>query len=68
VTDVRSRATRRRAFRSRRAPSHDPTWIGAFAGAGRAEVLFYSPGDHNWWLGSTTSGVLHWFLTGQGVR
>ena len=34
-----------------------------FWGTGR---LF--PGDYNWWLGSKTSGVLHWYLTGQGVR
>jgi hypothetical protein len=29
-----------------------PFWIGDFNGDGRADVLFYYPGDDNWWLGS----------------
>jgi hypothetical protein len=28
----------------------DPTWIGDFTGSGKSQVLFYSPGDGNWWL------------------
>ena len=31
-----------------------PFWIGDFNGDGRADVLFYYPGDDNWWLGSLT--------------
>jgi hypothetical protein len=27
-------------------------WIGSFSRSDRAEVLFYYPGDQNWWLGS----------------
>jgi len=47
--------------------SHDPTWIGSFSGSGRAEVLFYSPGDHHWWLGRFTGTALHWTLVGTGL-
>ena len=44
----------------------DPTWIGDFSGSGRSEVLFYSPGDHNWWLGSVSgNGQLTWQLAGN---
>jgi hypothetical protein len=44
----------------------DPTWIGDFSGSGRSEVLFYSPGDHNWWLGSVSAnGQLNWTLAGN---
>ena len=28
-----------------------PFWIGDFTGDGKADVLFYYPGDDNWWLG-----------------
>ncbi len=28
-----------------------PIWIGDFTGNGSADVLFYYPGDSNWWLG-----------------
>src|ERR1700724_1412936 len=28
-----------------------PFWTGQFTGSGRSEILFYYPGDHNWWLG-----------------
>lgn len=47
--------------------SHDPTWIGSFSGTGHAEVLFYSPGDHNWWLGRFVNGTMQWTLVGTGV-
>ena len=45
--------------------SHDPTWIGDFTGAGHAQVLFYSPGDGHWWLGSVAGGKLSWTLVGE---
>jgi hypothetical protein len=32
-----------------------PIWIGDFNGDGRQDVLFYFPGDGNWWLGSFTN-------------
>jgi hypothetical protein len=28
-----------------------PIWTGGFSADGRDEVLFFYPGDHNWWLG-----------------
>ena len=28
-----------------------PFWIGDFTGNGSTDVLFYFPGDDNWWLG-----------------
>jgi hypothetical protein len=40
-----------------------PFWIGDFTGAGRSQVLFYYPGDFNWWLGSVdAAGKLQWSL------
>jgi len=44
---------------------NDPTWIGDFAGSGKSEVLFYSPGDQNWWLGTFTGTSLGWTLAGN---
>ncbi len=42
-----------------------PIWIGHFGGGG-ASVLFYYPGDHNWWLGEfTTAGELSWTMVGN---
>ena len=29
-----------------------PFWVSDFSGDGRADVLFYYPGDDNWWLAS----------------
>ena len=29
-----------------------PFWVGDFNGDGRDEILFYYPGDDNWWLGT----------------
>jgi hypothetical protein len=46
---------------------HDPTWTGNFTGQGRTEVLFYSPGDYNWWLGTSNAGRQQWALVGQGA-
>ena len=43
-----------------------PFWVGDFAGAGRSQVLFYDPGDFNWWLGSVdAAGELQWSLVGN---
>ena len=43
-----------------------PFWTGDFSGAGRTEVLFYYPGDRNWWLGRLdTTGNLTWNLAGN---
>jgi hypothetical protein len=50
----------------------DPTWIGDFNGDGKADVLFYYPGDGNWWLGVLGSNnQLNWRLvtnTGRPYR
>ncbi len=43
----------------------DPTWTGDFTGYGRADVLFYSPGDQNWWLGTFSGTTLSWTLAGN---
>jgi hypothetical protein len=40
----------------------NPTWIGDFTASGHSQVLFYSPGDQNWWLGSYANGQLQWSL------
>ena len=44
-----------------------PFWTGDFSGSGRAEILFYFPGDGNWWLGrlDPASGHLGWSLAGN---
>ncbi len=39
-----------------------PVWSGDFNGDGRADVLFYSPGDFNWWLGTLQGSELVWSL------
>ena len=43
----------------------DPTWIGDFTGSGHSEVLFYSPGDQNWWLGTFNGTALGWTFAGN---
>jgi hypothetical protein len=45
--------------------SRDPTWIGDFTASGRSQVLFYSPGDDNWWLGSFNGSQFTWALIGN---
>ena len=43
-----------------------PFWIGRFSRADRDEVLFYYPGDDNWWLGTlggTGSWLVAWWAT-----
>jgi hypothetical protein len=42
-----------------------PFWIGDFNGNGRSDVLFYYPGDDNWWLGSHDGSQLRWSLAGN---
>jgi len=42
-----------------------PFWIGDFNGNGRSDVLFYYPGDDNWWLGSHDGNQLSWSLVGN---
>ena len=42
-----------------------PFWIGDFNGDGRADVLFYYPGDDNWWLGTLQGGQLSWSHLGN---
>ncbi|WP_221390548.1 hypothetical protein [Dyadobacter sp. NIV53] len=42
-----------------------PVWIGDFNGDGTADVLFYFPGDGNWWLGSFADNALQWSHAGN---
>jgi hypothetical protein len=43
-----------------------PFWVGNFDGQGRTDILFYYPGDKNWWLGRfNSSGTLTWNLAGN---
>ena len=42
-----------------------PFWTGNFSRADRQEVLFYYPGDQNWWLGSHDGNQLQWSLAGN---
>ena len=44
-----------------------PFWIEDFTGGGGKDVLFYYPGDHNWWLGSISGGALTWQNVGNTV-
>lgn len=34
-----------------------PFWVGDFAGDGVDEMLFYQPGDDNWWMGRFSPGA-----------
>jgi kumamolisin len=42
-----------------------PFWTGDFSGVGRTQVIFYFPGDKNWWLGTIRDGELGWELVGN---
>src|SRR2546421_516055 len=42
-----------------------PFWTGYFSGVFRADILFYYPGDGNWWLGTITGSQLNWQLVGN---
>jgi hypothetical protein len=45
--------------------SKDPFYVGNFTGNGQSSILFYSPGDFNWWLGTFTGNQLSWNLAGN---
>ena len=45
-----------------------PFWIGDFDGSGRHDVLFYYPGDGNWWLGAFADTQLQWYFFGNTGR
>jgi hypothetical protein len=42
-----------------------PIWTGDFSQAGKTQILFYYPGDMNWWAGTVTGGRLEWTLAGN---
>ena len=42
-----------------------PFWIGKFSASDRDQVLFYYPGDDNWWLGSYDGSQLSWSSAGN---
>jgi hypothetical protein len=42
-----------------------PFWAGNFNGGTSTELLFYSPGDRNWWLGDVVSSSLAWTMVGN---
>jgi hypothetical protein len=42
-----------------------PFWIGDFNWDGKADVLFYFPGDGNWWLGTHNGSQLAWSHVGN---
>jgi hypothetical protein len=44
-----------------------PIWIGKFSQSSLSEVLFYYPGDRNWWLGTHSGGQLQWRLVGNTI-
>jgi hypothetical protein len=42
-----------------------PFWIGRFSRADRDQVLFYYPGDDNWWLGVFNPAAANWTFAGN---
>ena len=42
-----------------------PLWAGNFSRSDRAEMLFYYPGDDNWWLGTHDGARFNWTLAGN---
>src|SRR2546423_9473185 len=40
-------------------------WVGNFTSSQQLDLLFYSPGDGNWWLGRFTETRLNWKLVGN---
>ena len=42
-----------------------PIWMGKFIEAGQINLLFYSPGDGNWWVGYLEEERLNWKLAGN---
>ena len=46
-----------------------PFWTGDFTGDGKTDILFYFPGDGNWWLGRfDPNGGLSWNHAGNTGR
>jgi len=45
--------------------SKDEFWIGAFNGGNDTQILFYSIGDSNWWLGTFSGSQLSWTKAGN---
>jgi hypothetical protein len=43
----------------------DPIWTGNFSTTGQTQIMFYSPADGNWRLGTLTGGQLKWNLAGN---
>jgi hypothetical protein len=41
--------------------------FGNFTGANRTQVMFYSSGDGNWWLGDVQNGQLTWSLVNHSA-
>jgi Zinc dependent phospholipase C len=40
-------------------------FTGDFTGSGKTEVMFYYPGDGNWWLATFTGTTMSWTLAGN---
>ncbi len=47
--------------------SDRPFWIADFNGDSRSEVLFYYPGDHNWWMATYSGTGLSWRGAGNSA-
>ena len=42
-----------------------PFFTGDFTGSGKTEVMFYYPGDGNWWLATFAGTAMSWQLKGN---
>src|SRR5213078_3060554 len=42
-----------------------PVWTGDFTGSGKTQLLFWYPGDKNYWLGQFTGTQLNYSLAGN---
>jgi len=42
-----------------------PFFPGDFTGSGKTEVMFYYPGDGNWWLATFAGTTMSWQLKGN---
>lgn len=42
-----------------------PIWSGYFRGVFQADLLFYHPGDHNWWMGVFNGSTFNWQFVGN---
>jgi hypothetical protein len=40
-------------------------WTGDFTGSGKAQVMAYSGGDGNWWLGTVSGSQMDWAMVGN---